>query len=106
MVGSSYDDFKQALRIEPINISFAVGNAFMWYSTGVYDGEGDCAQNLNHAMQAVGFGVDNGVEYTWIRNSWAETWGIDGYAKVELIAGSEGVCGVYTDNTFTDVGYL
>lgn len=58
-------------------------------------------------MQAVGYGVESdGTEYTLIRNSWNESWGIDGYAKVELIAGTEGVCGVYTDNTFTDVGYL
>lgn len=43
VVGSSYDSYKEALRIEPINISFAVGDNFMSYSSGIYDGEGDCA---------------------------------------------------------------
>lgn len=50
IVGSSFDAFKAALRIEPINISFAVGNDFMYYSSGIYGANAACASNLNHAM--------------------------------------------------------
>ena len=37
-VTSSYDAFKAALLIEPINISFAVGNDFYNYKSGIYTG--------------------------------------------------------------------
>jgi len=66
-IASNKTAFKNALLIEPTNVSFAVGNDFMYYSSGIYTGAG-CAYQLNHAMQAVGFGVENGVEYTWNRN--------------------------------------
>lgn len=36
-VTSSYSAFKAALRSEPINISFAVGDDFMYYSSGIYE---------------------------------------------------------------------
>jgi len=66
-VGRSYAEFKQGMLIEPLNISFAVGDDFLYYSSGIYTGSG-CASQLNHAMQAVGFGVENGTEYVIIRN--------------------------------------
>jgi C1A family cysteine protease len=103
-IGRSYDAFKQSLLVEPVNISFAVGNDFSFYSSGIYTGAG-CASQINHAMQAVGYGVSNGEEYFIIRNSWGTTWGMGGYANVKAISGSYGVCGLYDDNTFTLVGY-
>ena len=48
-VDSTYDAFKAALLIEPINISVAVGDDFYYYSSGVYTGL-DCGPWLNHAM--------------------------------------------------------
>ena len=56
-------------------------------------------------MQAIGFGVLNGVEYVTIRNSWGTSWGEAGFIKVKLVSGTSGVCKLYTDNTFTLVGY-
>ena len=35
-VDSTYDAFKAAILIEAINISFAVGDDFMYYSSGIY----------------------------------------------------------------------
>lgn len=80
---------------------------FLYYRSGIYTGEGCVGVSLNHAMQAVGFGTDSrsGDEYVIIRNQWGTSWGINGYAKVRLDRGTTGVCGVYTDNTFTLVGY-
>lgn len=56
-------------------------------------------------MVAVGFGVENNIEYTIIRNSWGRNWGEMGYIRVKLDSSAEGVCGLYLDNTFTTVGY-
>jgi C1A family cysteine protease len=41
-IGKSYDDFRQSLLVEPVNISFAVGNDFSFYSSGIYTGA-ECA---------------------------------------------------------------
>jgi len=41
-IGQSYEEFKQSLLIEPVNISFAVGDDFSYYSSGIYTGAG-CA---------------------------------------------------------------
>lgn len=56
-------------------------------------------------MQAVGYGVEDGTEYFIIRNQWGSGWGMNGYANVKAISGNYGVCDLYTDNTFTLVGY-
>jgi len=48
-IDKSYDAFKTALQQEPINISFGVGDDFLYYGSGIYTGQ-DCAGFLNHAM--------------------------------------------------------
>lgn len=47
----------------------------MQYSSGIYGTNAKCPEQLNHAMQAVGFGALNGVEYVIIRNQWSTNWG-------------------------------
>ena len=67
-------------------VGFAVGLSFFGYKDGVYK-QSDCAGlPINHAMQAVGFGVDatTNLPYALIRNSWGFGWGNQGYAKVLL----------------------
>ena len=78
---------KSALRERPISVAFSVGNAFYNYGGGVFtdDGSGDiCAAGVNHGMTGVGFGVENGMEYVIVKNSWGEMWGEAGYVKIHM----------------------
>ena len=73
---------------------------FMLYKSGVYTGP-SChsptkVSDLNHAMIAIGYGVDDtGVEYAIIRNSWGMSWGDQGYVHIELKNNNFGLCGLY-----------
>ena len=76
--------FKTALLSQPMVVGFEVSNSFILYATGVYTPT-DCTYMVNHAMQAVGYGVTAaGVEYAIIRNQWGISWGDKGYINVLL----------------------
>ena len=86
---------KEAIARGPIDIAMDASNpTFQLYSNGYYD-EKNCYQDpdlLNHEMVAVGYGYNNGKLYYIIRNSWGESWGIDGYAYVY-----DNICGISSD---------
>ena len=48
---------------------------------------------INHAVNLVGYGVENGTKYWLVRNSWGADWGEDGYFR--MLRGS-GTCGINT----------
>lgn len=56
-------------------------------------------------MVAVGYGIQDNIEFAIIRNQWGVDWGEAGYIRVKLTDDTYGTCGLYIDNTFTLVGY-
>jgi len=47
-------------------------------------------QDVNHAVLAVGYGIEDGVPYWLIKNSWGGEWGDHGYFKMEM---GKNMCG-------------
>lgn len=70
----------------PIETGFRVYNDFMTYESGIYSHVS--GQFLGgHAVKILGWGVENGVKYWIAANSWTESWGENGYFRIQ-----EGQC--------------
>lgn len=90
------DELKHAVGlVRPVSVAFEVVSGFKQYKEGIYTSDtcGSTPMDVNHAVVAVGYGVENGVPYWLIKNSWGEEWGMGGYFKMEL---GKNMCGVAT----------
>lgn len=90
------DELKHAVAIvRPVSVAFQVVNSFRFYKEGVYTSDtcGTTPMDVNHAVLAVGYGVEDGVSYWLVKNSWGENWGDSGYFKMEL---GKNMCGIST----------
>ncbi|XP_074280750.1 thiol protease aleurain-like [Silene latifolia] len=90
------EELKDAVAfVRPVSIAFQVVNGFRLYKEGVYTSTtcGNTPMDVNHAVVAVGYGVENGVPYWLIKNSWGEDWGDKGYFKMEM---GKNMCGIAT----------
>lgn len=61
----------------------ASNTPFMSYTGGILDDD-DCIHYpyLDHAVAAVGYGMEDGIDYWIVRNSWGKSWGEDGYVRM------------------------
>lgn len=90
---SSKDQLKAAIAKQPVAVTVdAGGPAFQQYDSGIIT-DANCYMSLDHAVLAVGYGVDNGVEYYLVKNSWGAAWGEKGYVRIAAVDG-EGICGI------------
>jgi C1A family cysteine protease len=66
-----------------VAVAVAVNNAFYQYSSGILT-KNLCPNNqANHAVAAVGYGMDDlGLYYFILKNSWGTSWGQGGYVYV------------------------
>ena len=69
---------------------------------GVYDGVcQDQPEDVNHAVVVVGYGKQTpGGKYWTLRNSWGETFGMDGYFKMSR---GKNKCGISDCASFPSV---
>eukprot|EP00930_Biecheleria_cincta_P058945 TRINITY_DN44725_c0_g1_i1.p1 TRINITY_DN44725_c0_g1~~TRINITY_DN44725_c0_g1_i1.p1 ORF type:complete len:382 (+),score=80.41 TRINITY_DN44725_c0_g1_i1:143-1288(+) len=84
----------------PVVVSADAG-PWSLYSKGVFNG---CSRDaeVNHAVLMVGYGHDpkagnDGRDYWLVRNSWGQSWGEDGFIRIERHSsdsGEDGHCGI------------
>jgi C1A family cysteine protease len=90
-VRSNVDALMSAVAQQPVSIAIQANQlAFQFYDSGVLTG--NCGQRLDHGVLAVGYGTENGVDYWKVKNSWGDSWGEDGYIKIER--SDADLCGV------------
>ena len=83
----------------PVSVAFQVIDGFKNYAGGVY-ANSTCkngTDNVNHAVLAVGYGTEAGVDYWLIKNSWGAAWGLAGYFKMQR---GVNMCGVAMCNSY------
>jgi len=78
-------------KVGPLSVAIQADTPiFQMYTGGVITGD-DCGTALDHAVLAVGYGTENGIDYWKVKNSWGAGWGDEGYVKI----GRNGnVCGI------------
>ena len=90
-------DLASAISLQPVSIIIAVPEhttTFYDYESGILTGLNNCPnEDINHAVLAVGFGKwTDGTPYWKVKNSWSDSWGMDGYILIEK--STDDVCGV------------
>jgi len=77
----SPSQLKAAVAKGPVSIAIeADQSAFQFYTSGVLTK--GCGQQLDHGVLCVGYGVENGIPYFLVKNSWGPGWGDMGYIKI------------------------
>jgi len=83
----------------PVSIAYQVVDGFKDYKSGVYHSTvcNNTAADVNHAVLAVGFGHEDGMDYWIVKNSWGTAWGDNGYFKIQR---GVNMCGCSNCNSF------
>lgn len=96
----SMAQFKARLAQQPVSITMeADQDIFRFYQGGIISTK-DCGINLDHALLAVGYGTDRGIDYYLVKNSWGPKWGEQGYVRIAADGDGYGICGILRYNQY------
>ena len=88
---------EELMTYGPISTIITVFTDFIHYKSGVYKHLGG-SEIGSHAIEVIGWGVEQGEKYWLCKNSWGSKWGIQGFMKIAY--GEVGI-----ENSFT-AGYI
>ena len=91
-----------AVAKQPVVIAIEADTRyFQSYSGGILDSP-NCGTALDHAVEIVSYGTENGVDYWNVRNSWGTSWGESGYVRIKRTSSTNdiGICGVAAEPSF------
>jgi C1A family cysteine protease len=89
---------KTAIAAGPVSVAIEADSfVFQFYSGGILN-SAQCGIDLDHAVVAVGYGVDSAKgEFYIVRNSWGASWGDKGYVRIAGGKDGAGICGIQQD---------
>merc|ERR1719174_911370 len=77
----------------PVSVAIQANKmVFQTYKTGILDST-KCGTKLDHGVLVVGYDNSGSEPYWIVKNSWGETWGMEGYINIAMVDG-EGICGI------------
>jgi KDEL-tailed cysteine endopeptidase len=96
---------KGAVAQQPVSIAISADTKyFQSYSSGVLTSS-SCYTSLDHGVLIVGYGIENGIKYWLVKNSWGTSWGDQGYVKIARSDSTNdpGICGIAMQTSFPSV---
>lgn len=94
-----------AVAKQPVTVAIEADTRyFQSYSGGILDSS-SCGTNLDHAVEIIGYGTENGIDYWNVRNSWGSSWGENGYVRIKRTSSinDPGICGISISPSFIAV---
>lgn len=97
---SNENALQKAVANQPISVAIEGGGRdFQLYESGIFTGR--CGVDLDHGVNVVGYGSENGVDYWIVRNSWGASWGEKGYVRMQRnIKSKTGLCGIAVEPSY------